>query len=588
MSPAEDKEIIRDRIDIVELINAHTRLKRSGARYKGLCPFHREKTPSFTVDPESKMWHCFGCGAGGDIYTFVEMIENVDFPEAVQILARKAGVELTPFNEQDQGRSRDRQMIKRINDLAVRYFGQVLQSPKMGASFRTYLGERAMPEDLVRDYRLGASPPSWDGIIKTFEKKKINAFDLEKAGLVVSSQGGRRYARFRNRLMFPLTNVVGEVVGFAGRAMGDDMPKYLNTPETLLFDKSRMLYNMDRAKKNIVDGAMILVEGYMDVLGLARAGILNAVASMGTALTSQQVDMMRRYCSKVFLAYDSDIAGDAAAMRGINILIERGFDIRVVTMPQGKDPDDLVREGGADAFRERMAQAANYFDHFLAHSMRGRSRDDAAAMHEIILDMAALIRKSQNELLQDQQIKRLSQALGVDEARVRSVMSRAGKQKPGAKPEDPEMTVRTLSGGVIVEKKVIQYLFSDEAYAAKILERLEASDFNDKKMRALFRYCMQYKERHGGFRPDDFLNETHPREVVSIISGVSLTKPDDAENKDAYLDALLDKLRTDVKKRRMTELKTLIFKAESEGDKQGVARYAKELTSIKQELTHKK
>lgn len=584
MSPAEDKEIIRDRIDIVELISAHTRLKRAGARYKGLCPFHREKTPSFTVDPESKMWHCFGCGVGGDIYTFVEKIENVDFPEAMQILARKAGVELTPFREQDQGRGRERQLIKRINDLAVRYFGQVLQSPQMGAPFREYIGKRGLPPELVKEYRLGAAPPSWDGIIKTFAKKNISAQDLEAAGLVVRNQGGRRYARFRDRFMFPLTNVVGEIVGFAGRAMGDAMPKYLNTPETALFEKSRMLYNMDRAKKNIEDGAIILVEGYMDVLGLARAGIRNAVASMGTALTPQQVDILRRYCSRVYLAYDSDIAGDAAAMRGINLLIERGFDIRVVTMPQGQDPDDLVRQGGAEAFRERMAQSAGYFEHFLAHSLRGRDSGDASALRDIIMEMAELIRKSQNELLQDQQIKTLAQTLGVDEPRVRSVMSHTGKSRPGARPAEPEIAVRTLSGGVIVEKKVIHYLFSDGAHAAKILDRLEASDFSDRKMRALFKYCAQYRERHGTLDPGVFLNETHPRDVVTLISSVTLTKPEDAEDTDAFLDALLDKMRSDVKKRRITELKSLIVKAEQEGDRQGVERHARELMKLKQEL----
>lgn len=584
MSPIEDKEIIRDRIDIVELINAYTRLKRAGARYKGLCPFHKEKTPSFTVDPESKMWHCFGCGAGGDMYTFIEKIENVEFPEAMQILARRAGVELKPFREQDQGRGKERQLIKRINDLAVRYFGAVLHNQAAGAPFMEYIEKRGLPQDLVREYRLGAAPPSWDGIIKTFAKKNISAQDLEKAGLVVHSQGGRRYARFRNRLIFPLTNVVGEVVGFAGRAMGDDMPKYLNTPETALFEKSRMLYNMDRARKNIADGAMILVEGYMDVLGLARAGIRNAAASMGTALTPQQVDILRRYCSKVYLAYDSDLAGDAAAMRGINLLIERGFDIRVITMPQGQDPDDLVRQGGAEAFRERMAAAAGYFEHFLEHCLRGRDSGDAAALRDVILEMAALIRKSRNEILQDQQIKTLAQTLGVDEPRVRSVMAQAEKRKPGAAPAQPEMAVRILSGGAVAEKKVIQYLFSDKARAAKILERLEASDFSDRKMRALFKYCAQYRERNGTLDPGVFLNETHPRDMVSIISGVTLTKPDDAENPDAFLDALLDKLRSDVKRRRISELKSLIVKAENEGDRQSVERYARELVKLKQEL----
>ena len=545
--PESDVDKIRDRVDIVELITAHTRLKRSGARFSGLCPFHREKSPSFTVDPEKKLWHCFGCGEGGDIFTFVMKVENVEFPEAVQILARRAGVELTPF--------------------------------------RDYLEKRGLPDDLVRDYRLGAAPESWDGIIKAFAKKDIAPQDLEKAGLVVGRPGGRRFARFRNRLMFPLTNVVGEIVGFAGRAMGDDMPKYLNTPETVLFDKGRMLYNMDRAKKNIEDGALILVEGYMDVLGLVRVGIRNAVASMGTSLTAQQVDILRRYCGKIYLAYDSDIAGDAAAMRGINMLIDRGFDIRVVSLPQGQDPDDLCREGGADAFRERMAAAAGYFNHFLAHSMRKHGADNAASLRDVILEMAALIRKSPNEILQDEQIRTLSEKLGVEERRVRSVMTQTGGGKSEKQGRNPDMAVRTLSGGVVVEKKVIEYLFSDDESAAKILDRLEAPYFSDRKLRALFHYCREFRERKGSFRPDDFLNENHPQNIVSLISGISLTHPGDDGERAVYVDALIAKFLGDIKKRRIAELKTMILKSENDGDKQAVERYARELTKIKKELT---
>lgn len=586
MPPDSDVEKIRDRIDIVELVNAHTRLKRSGARYSGLCPFHREKSPSFTVDPEKKLWHCFGCGEGGDIFTFIMKIENVEFPEAVQLLARQAGVELTPLRPEHAGRARDKQLVQRINNLAVRYFGQVLKSDKTGAPFRAYLEKRGLPEDLVNEYRLGASPASWDGIIKTFAKKDISPFDLEKAGLVVTGRQGRKYARFRNRLMFPLTNVVGEIVGFAGRAMGDDMPKYLNTPETVTFDKGRMLYNLDRAKKNIEDGALILVEGYMDVLGLTRAGIKNAVASMGTALTPQQVDILRRYGKRIYLAYDSDIAGDAAAMRGINMLIDHEFDIRVVTLPQGQDPDDLVRESGAEAFRERMREAAGYFDHFLAHCLRRRGDSDATAKRDVILEMAPIIAKSPNELLRDQQIRSLSETLGIEEGKVRSVMTQAGRDKnrPPREARAPDMALRTLSGGVVVEKKVIEYLFSDAVSAAKILERLEATYFSDRKLRALFRYCREYRDKSGAFQPDAFLNAGHAQDVVSIISGISLVPPEDAGDREMFVDSLIAKFLGDVKKRRMTELKALILKAEREGDREAVARFARELTKIKQEM----
>ena len=586
MNLASDSDLdkIRDRIDIVELISGRTRLKKGGARYKGLCPFHNEKTPSFTVDPERKLWHCFGCGAGGDMFTFVMQSENLEFPDAVRLLAEKAGVDLEPFNaaagERKQG---DRRRLQRINSLAARYFEKVLQSEKMGAPYRAYIQERALPDELVQEYRLGAAPDSWDGLIRAFGKKDVTPEELVRAGLAVNKEG-RIYNRFRNRLIFPLTNIVGDIIGFAGRAMGDAMPKYLNSPETPLFDKSRVVYNLDRAKKQVQDDALILTEGYMDVLGLAGAGIRNAVASMGTSLTPAQVDALRRYCTRVYLAYDSDIAGDNAAMRGIEILIERGLDIRVVTMPQGQDPDDIVRTGGAEAFYRLLDSAKGYFEYFLGKSMEKHGAEDPRALRDIILELTPLIRKSNNPVLQDAQRNKMAATLNLEEQRVTMIMGQS--REPGSRKPDKEaeFAVRALSGAAVVEKKVMECLFSDAAGAAKILDRLDASYFSDKKMKTLFRYCKDYQGKNEGLRPDDFLNDTHPQNIVNLISGISLTPQEQETDRDRFTAALLDKFVDDVKKRRLTQLKKQILEAENRGDRDTVTRLAMEMTQVKKEI----
>lgn len=586
MASDTDLDKIRERIDMVELVSSQTRLKKAGARYKGLCVFHNEKTPSFTVDAERKLWHCFGCGEGGDMFSFVMKTENVEFQDAVRILANRAGVELEPFRGETSTRSRDRQVIQKINNYTAQYFVKVLRHETHGAPFRAYLEKRAMPGELVDAYGIGAATASWDALIRALGKKGISAEDIEKAGLAIVRDDGRAHVRFRNRLMFQLRNIVGEIVGFAGRKMNDEDygGKYVNTPETALFDKGKLLYNLDRAKKCVKDESLILVEGYMDVLGLVRAGIDNTVASMGTALTAHQCDMLRRYCARVYLSYDSDIAGDAAAVRGIELLIERGLDIRVVTMPQGQDPDDIVREGGPEAFQACLDNATDYFTYFLNRSMEKHGTSEARGLRDIILDVAPLIRKSNNPVLQSDQVRHTAQTLGVDEKKVSSIMTQSREPSRGGGDAGFDMSVRMLTGATVVEKKVVESLFSGTGAAAKILERLDASYFTDKKLKALFGYCKKYSAEKGGFRPDDFLNDTHPQDIVAMISSVSLVGGSQPADPARFLADLLDKFMTDFKKRRLAQLSELIRRAEKEGDREGVNRFAQEMMSLKKEI----
>lgn len=587
MASEKDLETIRERTSLVDLVSAHTRLKKTGGRYKGLCPFHADKAPSFTVDDEKKLWHCFGCGAGGDLFSFVMKTDNVDFGEAVEILAKRSGVALTPVRPEDRGRRNLKDKILKINDLASKYFFKVLISSNSGEKFLKYLEERKVPKEEIRSFKIGASQESWDGLLRALQKRGYAPADVAQAGLAIARESGGHYDRFRDRLIFPLFNVVGDIVGFAGRAFGDAMPKYLNTPETPLFDKGKMLYGLDRAKKHVGEYGIILTEGYMDVITLHKAGVRSAVASMGTALTPAQVDLLRRYTDKVALAYDSDFAGDSASMRGIEMLVDRGIDIRVVSLPKGEDPDSITMEGGAEAFEKYLAKAADYFDFFLAKNIERTGADTPARKRDVILQMAPLIEKTPNKILRDKQIAVMAERLSVAERQVQSAMAQVKETTRKRGGADKDSIDRTLSGSLSVEKKIIKILFSSPVAAARVLDKLQPEYFEDRNNRGFFKYCLRYREKFGKFNPDEFLNGMHEQEVIKYISGIPLSGGRATEEAAESVDSVLETFTAAVRKRQIADLRKQAEQAQKTGDTKLASQLAVRLTEILLEMHRK-
>ncbi len=588
MATEKELETIRERTSIVDLVSAHTRLKRAGRRFKGLCPFHADKDPSFTVDEERKLWHCFGCGEGGDVFTFVMKAENTDFGEAVEILAKRTGVTLSSARPEDAGRRRAKDRILKINELAVRYFYKVLVSSKSGEKFLKYLEERRVPPEQIKAFRIGASLDSWDNLTKALVKKEFTTSEIVQAGLAISKDG-RCYDRFRNRLMFPLFNVVGDPVGFAGRAFGDAMPKYLNTPETPLFDKGKMLYALDKAKKHAADSGIILCEGYMDVMALHRAGFDTAAASMGTALTQTQVDLVRRYTDRVVLSYDADIAGDSASMRGIEMLVTRGFDIKVVSLPKGDDPDSIITKGGPEAFGKHLENAFDYFDFFLEKTIERVGAGTPGEKREVIMQLSPLIDKSPNNLLREQQVRILSNRIGEADKHVLAAMQQIREsRRDGAAKDTASAAIDTiLSGGAKVERKLLQLMLSSKKDAETILGAVEPSLFESTHHKAFLAYCRQYRERHGGFDPNTFLNEIHPQEIISILSGIPLASYG-KETPGEQTEDVLDKFLRDASDRQIADLRRQVERARKEGDKKLENQLASRLFEIKKRMHQKK
>ena len=359
---AEDViEEVRSRNDIVSVISDYVKLQRKGSSYFGLCPFHNEKSPSFSVSPDKQMYYCFGCGAGGNVFTFIQEYENYSFPEALKFLAERAGITL-PEKEysQEERQAQDlRTRILNVNKMAAKYYYYQLRTEN-GRQAMEYLKNRRLSDETIRSFGLGYSNKYSNDLYLYLKKQNISDELLRESGLMNVDERNGMYDKFWNRVIFPIMDVNNRVIGFGGRVMGDGKPKYLNSPETRVFDKSRNLYGLNVArtarKKNL-----LVCEGYMDVISMHQAGFKNSVASLGTALTTQHASLLKRYTDEVILTYDSDGAGVKAALRAIPMLKAAGISTRVLHMDPYKDPDEFIKTLGAEAFQERIDQAVNSF-----------------------------------------------------------------------------------------------------------------------------------------------------------------------------------------------------------------------------------
>ncbi|MCC8138319.1 MAG: DNA primase [Clostridiales bacterium] len=354
-------EEVRQRNDIVSVVSGYVKLQRRGSNYFGLCPFHNEKSPSFSVSPSKQMYYCFGCGAGGGVFNFIMEYENYTFPEAVRVLAERVGMTLPEEEYTEEARkARDlRSSVLEINKIAAKFYYYQLQSAQ-GQRGMAYLKNRALSDETIRHFGLGYAGQDGTALYRYLKKQNISDQLLKESGLMQVNERQGMYDKFWNRVMFPIMDVNHKVIGFGGRVMGDGKPKYLNSPETVIFDKSRNLYGLNYARSS-KEKALLVCEGYMDVISMHQAGFTNAVASLGTALTSRHAVILKRYTDEVILTYDSDEAGIRAALRAIPLLKEAGVSTRVLHLEPYKDPDEFIKALGTDAFRERIEQAENSF-----------------------------------------------------------------------------------------------------------------------------------------------------------------------------------------------------------------------------------
>lgn len=423
--PESFLEEVNARTDIVDLISAYVPLQKKGNRYWGCCPFHSEKTPSFSVSPERDMYYCFGCHKGGSAISFIMEQESVGFVDAVTILAQRAGLQM-PETRDNPGEQKKRERLYELNKEAARFFHANLNAPE-GEPGRRYLMERGLSKKTITNFGLGYSPNRWDGLIKAMQARGYSKLEMIDAGLVVTNQKGSIYDRFRGRVMFPIIDLRGNVIGFGGRVLDDSKPKYLNSPDTIIYNKSRNLFAMNIAKKSKSD-RIILTEGYMDTISLHQGGFDYAIASLGTSLTEDHARLLSKYCKEVILSYDGDSAGIAAAQRAIGILGKVGLSVKVLRVTGAKDPDEFIKKYGSPAFQKLLDGSENQMEYQLLQVRQKHDVSTDEGRISYLKDAAALIARLSSPVEREIYAGRVAEGVKLDRSTMIAEVNRQRKQ----------------------------------------------------------------------------------------------------------------------------------------------------------------
>jgi DNA primase len=478
-------ERVKQQADIVRVIGEYVRLKKSGQNFTGLCPFHAEKSPSFAVHPTKQIYHCFGCGVGGDVFKFVMEMDKVAFPEAIRVVAEKCGIAIPrpkASSPEERKENQQRSLLVEMHREAQTFFVQQLGGTLEGKAARAYLEDRGMDKDAIARFGIGYAPSGGDALLR-FLKSKYKEPLLIESGLVTRDQNGARmYDRFRRRITFPIANESGKIVAFGCRALGDDQPKYLNSPETPIYSKSNVLYHLDRAKEALrrADFA-VLVEGYMDAIAVARAGISNVVASCGTSLAEPQIKLLSRFTKRVIVNYDPDTAGQLATERSISLLLENDFEVRVLALPamnltagdgtkysKNADPDLYIREMGVEAYTKLLKDAPPYVDYLIG---RARHMDLSTGEGKLraVNFLLPYVQKIPNRLLRSEWATRIAQQLRLEEPVLRAALSKAAAERRSGLKVAPELVGRAAKP---VERRLIRMLAEADSFRLELAQRL--------------------------------------------------------------------------------------------------------------------
>jgi DNA primase len=465
-------EKVKQQADIVRVVGEYVQLKKAGQNFRGLCPFHSEKTPSFNVHPTRQIYHCFGCGKGGDVFNFVMEMEKCEFPDAIRIVAEKCGIPVPRKKErspEERKENQQRGALVEMHREAQAFFVKQLEETLEGKAARAYLGDRGLDKDAITRFGIGYAPSGGDVLLR-FLKSKYAEKLLTESGLVSRDQSGRLFDRFRRRITFPIANESGKIVAFGCRALGDDQPKYLNSPETPIYSKSNVLYHLDRAKDALRrQDFAVLVEGYMDAIAVARAGISNVVASCGTSLAEPQIKLLGRFTKRVVVNYDPDTAGQAATERSISLLLEHDFEVRVLALPGKADPDKFVREQGADAYMKVLKEAPPYVDYLIA---RARHMDLSTGEGKLraVNFLLPYVQKIPNRLLRSEWATRIAQQLRLEEPVLRAALSKAASERRSEVRTQPELVGRAAKPA---ERRLVRMLAEAEGFRRELVQQLQ-------------------------------------------------------------------------------------------------------------------
>jgi len=591
---------IKSRCDLVDLIGEYLRLEKKGNNYVALCPFHQEKTPSFTVSPEKQLYYCFGCGEGGDHFKFIRKMENLDFPEALRLLAQKTGITLPERSSSTTGASIMDKLFG-LNHLAMQFFSYVLNSTGEGERAREYLNKRGINKNAVDRFKLGFAPDRWDAFLKVAQKKGYNEELLLKGGLIASRKDNTGYYdRFRNRLMFPIMDLRGRIVGFGGRILEESRraPKYLNSPETPLFDKGKYLYGIYQAKESLrKQGQAILVEGYTDVIALHQEGLDNTVATLGTALTPAQSRLLRQQADSVVTAFDSDEGGLSATLRGLGILQKAGLQIKVADFPYGKDPEEYLKEKGRDAFQELIEGSEPLMDYQFRLLRQKYDLNSAEGKNKFAEEFFAVLNEFCSELEKEHYLKQASEVLKVAEGVLRNELKKYQRRKRVPEKNSNNLNINgknnVIQDHVLdpAEELLLKLFLSYEGVLERIGEFQKTSpdnqdevDFFSKDMQKIIEACRNLKENGEKVRVSSLLNKISDEFMQKLITRASFDSRW-GDLSPAEVNKMTEDCIRKLKKTRLTEqrvkIESEIKKLEQSGDRQKIKKLLQEWESLK-------
>ncbi|MCL5784005.1 MAG: DNA primase [Patescibacteria group bacterium] len=560
----DDLEAIKQKINIVDLIQEYFPLKKAGANFKANCPFHQEKTPSFMVSPERGIWHCFGCQKGGDIFKFLMEKEGLEFTEAMEVLAKRAGITLKKGKSEHKDH---RLRLFEANQKATQFYHHLLTKHPLGKTAREYLEKRGLSEKTVEDFNLGYAPNSWDSLRNFLKKRGFSDQEMIEAGLTVSSKNGS-YDRFRGRIIFPLVDIKNQVIGFAGRILGQGEPKYINTPQTIIFDKSNFLFGLNLSKGEVRSkNQAVLTEGEMDMMMSFQSGVKNVVACKGTALTSGQIELIKRHAETILLCFDRDLAGDAASRRGIEMADTAGLNIKVIQIPDGKDPAELVVKD-ANLWNEAVEGAVPIYDYYLTSVSLRFNPKTAEGKKKIASEMMPILAKISDSLTKEHYIQKLSALISIPEEllrrEIRNKSLLPNYQTVLRQPAD-QLKISSRSRRELLEEYLLALLLRvppDLIFVPNFPETL----FLSENFRSLYVLLVIYLDaisfKGSAFNISDFVKMV-PVELVPIVDRLYLMEIDDklvhsrawqqeveivvTALKKALVKASLEKLSADIK-----------------------------------------
>lgn len=576
-------EQIKQVASIVEIASQYTSLKKRGRRFVGLCPFHSEKTPSFTVDDERQLYHCFGCGAGGDIFTLVMEKEDLSFPESVRYLAQKYNIELPKQKKLSPKYQSQKEKLFKITNKALAFYKKNLFNTTEGKKALEYLKKRGVSEDTINELKIGYSLNSWDSIFKYFQQIKTDIKELEKIGLVMrrNDQQGF-YDRFRGRVMFPIFDVSGKAVAFGGRTLFNDKPKYMNSPDTPIYTKGQVLYGLNFSKESIRNSKqMILVEGYTDFLSLYQGGIKNVAASLGTSLTQNQASLASRFTKSIAIAYDSDDAGRKAAYRAVSLCFAHGIRTQVILFPKGQDPDNYITKQGPKKFKSLVNQSPSGLKFLIQETCRGKNLDNPEEKAEVAQHIMENIKDIPNSIVLSEYIKKTSEYLSIDEQELRALI----RKKYTA-------TNQSQTNWFFnAEKRLLQIIFNNGDIAIKLFENIEEEDYKGLKSEPIFQIFSEFFKKGQSashskiYELKEKIDPSLFRALTEIL--VEETHPPSLQEAKDCLCALRQVVLPRLIKKLQIELKSKENRLKKMGKREDKNSIIKEINSIVKEINNK-